>query len=169
MAKFILPLEFLHRLFDFFLKMLSIYFIFSMIRKLSLRYSKFGIPFISHLLSAIIFLLESRQPPNQTQLPPIRVCALRSNRNDSDVHVMLLDPEALICQLLAEDAEAASTHGKPVNPKRHPSRGLSQIPVQDQRKSIKTSMTSQIQREVGDLFPSICGCVNQPRDSGVNV
>ena len=61
---------------------------------------------------------------------------------------MLLDPEALICQLLAEDAEAASTHGKPVNPKRHPSRGLSQTHNQDQRKLSKTSMPTQIQREV---------------------
>ena len=56
---------------------------------------------------------------------------------------MLLDPEALICQLLAEDAEAASTHGKPVNPKRHPARGLSQIANQDQHRFSKT----QIQKE----------------------
>ena len=62
---------------------------------------------------------------------------------------MLLDPEALICQLLAEDAEAASSHGKPVNPRRHPARGLSpQIANQDQHKFAKT----QIQKEVTFMF-----------------
>ena len=94
------------------------------------------------------FLVEPRLLPSQTQLPPIRVCAVRSNRYDSDIHVMLLDPEALIIQLLAEDAEAASTHGKPVNPKRHPARGLSQTANQDQRKHTKT----QLQKEASCLL-----------------
>lgn len=92
---------------------------------------------------------EAPSPPTQAQLPPIRVCSLRSNRNDSDIYVLLLDPEALICRLLAEDAEAASAHGKPVNPKRHPSRSLSN---QDQKKLPKGSMATHIQREVISSF-----------------
>jgi len=98
--------------------------------------------------------LEPRQPPSHSQLPPIRVCALRSNRNDSDIHVMLLDPEALICQLLAEDAEAASTHGKPVNPKRHPARGLSQIANQDQHRFSKTQIQKELSHEMAQLLLS---------------
>eukprot|EP00795_Rhopilema_esculentum_P009331 gene9331-17032_t len=104
---------------------------------------------------------ESRQISSTSQIPPIRVCALRSSKNDSDIHVMLLDPEALICQLLAEDAEAASAHGKPVNPKRHPSRGMSQISNSDQKKPSKTVMSAQLQREIShEMAQLLLSCIH---------
>ena len=74
---------------------------------------------------------------------------------------MLLDPEALICQLLAEDAEAASVHGKPVNPKRHPSRGMSQISNSDQKKPSKTVMSAQLQREIShEMAQLLLSCIH---------
>ena len=59
--------------------------------------------------------------------PPTRVCSLRCYSRDSDIHVILLDPEALIRQLLTEEAQAAAGSGQPVNPKRHQLRGLGQV------------------------------------------
>ena len=97
--------------------------------------------------------------PPSVHLPPIRVCSLRASKNDSDIHVMLLDPEALICQLLAEDAEAANTYGKPVNPKRHPTRGISQTTPEEQRS--KSSTNAQLHRGVShEMAQLLLSCIH---------
>lgn len=48
----------------------------------------------------------------------MRVCSLRTSCDDPDIHVILLDPEALIKQLLSEEAYMLATSDAPVNPKR---------------------------------------------------
>lgn len=51
-------------------------------------------------------------------LPPFRVCALRTSPKEPDIHVLLLDPEALIKLLLNEEARFIAMVEAPNNPKR---------------------------------------------------
>eukprot|EP00794_Sanderia_malayensis_P009425 gene9425-10411_t len=99
-----------------------------------------------------------RQVAATEQLPPIRVCSLRANQNDSDIHVLLLDSEALICQLLLEEANVAATEGKPVNPKRHPNNKAQQLlGLTDNKKkalSLGMQMNKEISHEIAQLLLS---------------
>ena len=49
----------------------------------------------------------------------MRVCSLRTSINEPDIHVILLDPEALIRQLLSEEANYYASTNNPINPKRY--------------------------------------------------
>ena len=49
----------------------------------------------------------------------MRVCALQACINDPEIHVILLDPEALIKQLLSDEADFYAKSDYPVNPKRY--------------------------------------------------
>ncbi|XP_047143877.1 WD repeat-containing protein 7 isoform X1 [Hydra vulgaris] len=60
---------------------------------------------------------ENRNTP--LVLPPMRVCALQACVNDPEIHVILLDPEALIKQLLSDEADFYKKSDFPANPKRH--------------------------------------------------
>ncbi len=72
---------------------------------------------------------------------------------------MLLDSEALICQLLLEEADAAATDGKPVNPKRHPNKGQQTI-GQEQKKK-KTPLGVQMNREVShEIAQLLLSCIH---------
>uniref|UniRef100_A0A7M5X173 WD repeat-containing protein 7 n=2 Tax=Clytia hemisphaerica TaxID=252671 RepID=A0A7M5X173_9CNID len=53
-------------------------------------------------------------------LPPFRVCSLRTSREEPEIHVLLLDPEALIKLLLNEEARFIAMIDAPNNPKRQP-------------------------------------------------
>lgn len=53
-----------------------------------------------------------------TQLPPLRVCSLRTSAKEADIHVILLDPETLIKLLLVEEARFFAHKDSPNNPKR---------------------------------------------------
>jgi len=50
--------------------------------------------------------------------PPLRVCSLRTSPKEPDIHVLLLDPEALIKMLLHEEARFIAMTEAPTNPKR---------------------------------------------------
>ncbi|XP_057311095.1 WD repeat-containing protein 7-like isoform X1 [Hydractinia symbiolongicarpus] len=67
-------------------------------------------------------------------LPPVRVCALRTSTNDPDIYVILLDPEALIKQLLSEEANYFAQKDSPANPKHYPN--VLQNQITEERKSL---------------------------------
>ena len=58
---------------------------------------------------------------NRSQLPPFRVCSLRTSPGEAELQVLLLDPEALIMLLLSEEARYIAMAEAPNNPKRQPS------------------------------------------------
>lgn len=55
---------------------------------------------------------------NRSQLPPFRVCSLRTSPGEAELQVLLLDPEALIMILLSEEARYIAMAEAPNNPKR---------------------------------------------------
>jgi len=84
----------------------------------------------------------------QSPLPPMRVCSLKIKITDPSIHVILLDPEALIRQLLTEEAQYFASSASPINnPKRHAS--FSSDPDLKQRYN-----TNTVSYEIGQLLLS---------------
>ena len=64
----------------------------------------------------------------------MRVCALRTSIIDPDIHVILIDPEALIRQLLTEEAQFFASKASPINAKR----GMVNPNIMDKRYNTNT-------------------------------
>ena len=85
-------------------------------------------------MSITISFLGDDKSTTQVPLPPMRVCALRTSIIDPDIHVILLDPEALIRQLLTEEAHFFASKASPINVKR----GMVNPNIMDKRYNTNT-------------------------------
>ena len=86
------------------------------------------------LLSRATSFLGEDKSTTQVPLPPMRVCALRTSIIDPDIHVILIDPEALIRQLLTEEAQFFASKASPINAKR----GMANPNIMDKRYNTNT-------------------------------
>lgn len=89
-----------------------------------------------------------------TPLPPLRVCALRTSPKEPDIHVILLDPEALIKMLLMEEARFFAQKDAPNNPKRQETHQHTDAASKDQHKS------KQKNQKVYEIAQLLLSCIH---------